>query len=155
VGNACLDLCRGVACAPGQACRDGVCLAGCAQCGGIQCAAPQTCNAASGGCADTSCGKPCPEGTFCEAGQCKDACLGAVCPDALVCSKGSCVDPASVPPQGGLNAPDGGADPNADFNRKASGCACDLVGGPGTSGSLVLVGLGAVALVASRRRRRC
>ena len=156
VGNACLDLCAGVTCPSGQACHDGVCLAGCAQCGGIQCAAPLECDAATGGCADPSCPKGCAAGTYCEAGQCKDSCAGAVCPEGLTCAKGKCVDPAAVGPQGSLVSPDGGDGATGDdtFNPRTSGCTCDVAKGARASASLAVVALAGLAVLSLRRRRR-
>lgn len=157
VGDTCLDLCAGVKCNGGETCRDGVCVAGCTQCGGIQCSAGLKCEPSSGACIDPSCAQPCPTGTFCEAGQCKDACIGAKCPDGQVCSKGSCVDPSQAGPQssGGLTpneTPGGASSSDVGFNeRDRSGCGCDTT--KRTSGTLAMAAALLVAGAVVRRRR--
>lgn len=159
VGNVCLNLCEGVKCAGGEVCKGGVCVAGCSQCGGLQCGAGLVCDVASGDCVDTSCTSPCAEGTYCEAGQCKDACAGAKCPEGQTCSKGSCINPASVGPQGasGNLAPTGpnGSSGDSRFDeRDASGCGCEAMGRD--AGTTTLFGgvLTAVIGLALRRQRR-
>ncbi|MBL8612900.1 MAG: DUF4114 domain-containing protein [Myxococcales bacterium] len=160
VGDACVDLCKGVACTAGQVCKEGVCVAGCASCGGIGCAAPTSCDAASGACLDKSCAAPCPAGTVCESGQCKNRCAGVVCPGAQVCKDGECKLPGASPAGGGGLGPGatgpggGGATPDDDYGaRSGAGCGCDTSSASASTGALA-VALAAGALALCRRRRR-
>jgi hypothetical protein len=161
VGNACVDLCGGVSCASGLVCVDGVCVPGCGSCGGVMCAAPLSCDIASGACADASCGT-CPSGTYCSAGHCVDDCTGAKCPAGQTCQAGKCVGGGSASVDGGLTpvggpdagagGDDGGANGATGFvgNVRGSGCSCRGAGGGGGEGIPLLV-LAALSLALLRR----
>jgi hypothetical protein len=180
VGDACVDLCAGVTCNAGNVCSEGVCLPACNACGGLTCAAPLSCEAASGVCVDTSCSTPCSAGTVCKAGSCVDPCTGVVCPAGGTCANGQCSGgvgsgggtdggPVLVSPGGsssggassggaGIVGADGGAG-NAASSGPSAGCACSLRGEPQewTRGDLVgafFAALGITGVLSRRRKAR-
>ena len=156
----CQDPCAGAHCPLGQVCREGACLDPCqgvmcpthqhcgpdatgvgrcqADCSCVPCAAPQTCNMASGRCEAPTCSTmTCPAGTtldcsgefpacvgpcmnvFCPigstcdstSGNCvHDACFGVACQPGLTCMAGACVaDRRDGGTDGGSTGGDGGS----------------------------------------------
>ncbi len=166
VADACVDLCAAVSCPAGQVCQDGVCLSACGQCGGVECAPPLACDAASGRCGDPSCSGGCPGGTFCREGRCLDDCTGARCPDGQACLGGACVPPGAAVSDGGFvfggpggadggaGGPEGGANGGAfGVGRRAAGCSCEAAGLPSLEG-YTAAAFCAIAWGRRLRRRR-
>jgi MYXO-CTERM domain-containing protein len=178
----CVNPCDGIDCGDGFVCEDGACLvecscAGCATgecdatsghcvdagCADVACDPGQHC--AAGACVDDCGDAACPGGGECLEGQCLppvDAGPGA----GGAASGGADTDPgidlgngAKNPGQGGSDGANEGGDDgsgvasdNAGVEVK-SGCACRVPAGS-TSSTAALYGLGAVALLLARRRRR-
>jgi hypothetical protein len=101
--GACVDLTTddncgacGNVCGVNQTCRNGVCTG---SCGGIDCAAGQTCCASQ--CVDLrtnpnhcgECGRVCGAGQTCQNGQCVGTCGGHVCSGGHLCCNNQCIDP--------------------------------------------------------------
>jgi len=164
VANECIDLCAGVSCSGGDVCVKGKCLPGCAQCNGITCRLPLSCDTGLGACLDASCPEDCADGTYCENGECKDACDGAICPGGQPCVNGVCGGTAGsgggpgVNPEGGNGSTGqggaGGANAGQGDNGEAgASCLCSA-GNARTSAPAIALSLLLGGLFATRRRRR-
>lgn len=150
----CVELaCSNVCCLTGEVCSGGVCLT-------------------------DNCGAGCPDGQTCSGGNCVDACSVIHCVSPLACVQGVCIDPcvanpASCQPDGGAGGSinfggnggtggttstgtspggSGGAGGGGSGTSTKSGCGCDVAGG-GERGLGAVLALGAVSLLAARRRR--
>ncbi|MDP3274262.1 MAG: nidogen-like domain-containing protein [Deltaproteobacteria bacterium] len=164
----CFDPCAGVTCAMGQVCEVGVCVPGCGRC--RSCTEGLACRESDGRCVLQGCqGVSCTAPQVCRAGACVGPCDGVVCPAGESCREGQCVASASPGSDGGGPVPgaDGGTVTGPDGGtvgmdgggggglRPASGCACRAgTKSPTRRGWVTLVLTGALALSATRRRRR-
>jgi len=116
------EICAGIECPAGQACRDGSCVD---PCEGRTCPERQECQL--GRCVDPCAAVSCPAGRVCERGLCVSTCQCRGCPEGLVCGDdGLCADPAcaGVPCEAGLVCKLGACvDPCAGVNCPG-GAAC-------------------------------
>jgi MYXO-CTERM domain-containing protein len=177
----CVDPCDGIDCGDGFVCENGACLVecSCAGCGSGECDTASG-HCVDDGCA----GVPCDAAQHCVAGTCVDDCAEAACPGGGECVDGACLAPVTVSEGSGGGAADGGADgdPGIDLGGSGkkptgqggsdasnggddglgedsgrievkSGCACRTPASSDGTGA-ALYGLGALALLAARRRRR-
>jgi hypothetical protein len=178
-GFGCVDPCAEVRCPSGAVCERGRCLPSCACAPAARCAPGEVCDlgAPVPTCVDPACaGVRCPGGSHCERGPCVDDCDGVVCPPKRVCRKESaggarCADLCSPDPcrpgfvcdwrtggcnplptpEGGLTAP---AESTETFDVAGAGWLCASSGVARLSVLTAITGLGTLALLAARRRRR-
>lgn len=95
-----VDRCAGVACAAGETCFGGRCIAGCfpSPCAGIACGAGLYCDEGTGACVRINpCGAPCDPGFACHVACLpRTPCDGVTCPEGQRCARGMCSpDPCS------------------------------------------------------------
>jgi uncharacterized protein (TIGR03382 family) len=162
-GQCIANPCQGVTCDTGKYCLGGECLSSCAD---VTCATGQRCRL--GACETDPCGKACPFGQACNdtTGECiEDPCKFRECPagqwcnpNAGLCENDPCqVNDIECPTAGEVCRGGTCLDPNDDVMIDGGGARVTVGGGGGcnTSGSgngLLLV-LGALGLLVSRRRR--
>jgi MYXO-CTERM domain-containing protein len=145
----CMGLCPPGKCPSGQTCMNGVCSEN--KCASVGCSPNQYCDPADGQCKDDVCqGFQCGAGDRCvqTKGTCApDPCLLMQCPgDCYTCTttadgKGTCVSNGLC--QQTLTK----------LSQRGGGCSCALDPAVGTSSLWALGLLGALGLVAARRRR--
>ena len=169
----CADLCDLLTCAAGEVCVAGECLP---QCPCRACEADEICGS-DGACTPLGCDITiCDPGFYCDGGACLDACDGAVCPAGQYCQLGECVNNPVEPDAGPPPVPDGGgmmveedAGSTMEFDAgvpgpidagrpvrppTTMGGCCSVLGNRSNERSGWLPVLGALGLVALRRRTR-
>ncbi len=176
------DPCADVVCGAGEACRDGVCEASCAEvmceddetcvagicledpCSDVTCADGEVCNPADGTCVEDACTDVrCPDGALCDplTGECgADPCADLTCPDGQMCVAGECIRESmpmdAGPRDAGMDADTGRPDEERRVLATGSGgCSCSV---PGSQRRVPPLGLAFVfvtlAAFVRRRRRR-
>jgi hypothetical protein len=175
--GACVDPCTKFKCDPSQVCHLGACIEKCSCTG---CKQGQTCMP-DGLCLPNACvNAKCSKGTHCDdKGVCVDDCQGASCPKGETCKQGNCVKEQNGMQGSGGNGNDssgsfmlgdggaasesssssatlgaGGVD-GAGFGRPNAAASCNCrFQADDDSRAAWLCALAAVAVVASRRRKR-